>query len=72
MVLSFENCLESWFGFIARSAACHPYRVKLARPDLRDTEEGPGPAAPPHTEGVIPLGGAVQREGAKRLRGLVI
>src|SRR5256885_7430983 len=64
MVLSFENCLESWFGFIARSVARHPYRVKPAQPDLRDTEEGP-----PRTEGVVPLGG--RREATQGVGHLV-
>src|SRR2546427_9976539 len=30
----------------------YPNRTILARPKTRDTEEGPGPAAPPRTEGV--------------------
>src|SRR5260370_40017482 len=29
--------------------------MKLAHPHARDTEEGPMPAAPPRTEGVVPL-----------------
>src|SRR5256885_2816642 len=29
--------------------------MKLAQPKIRDTEEGPEPAAPPRAEGVVPL-----------------
>src|SRR2546427_7238907 len=43
----------------------------LARPKVRDSEQGPTPAAPPRSEAVVSPAKR-EGEGAKRLRGIFI
>src|SRR5256885_15977573 len=47
------------------------FRSSLARPKVRDSEQGPTPAAPPRSEAVVSPAKR-EGEGAKRLRGIFI